>query len=57
MCAWILEIMSNYFCMYMCACIKYNTEHSLWESGCKMSCIGTSILSTKLFVYIGPPTT
>ena len=23
----------------------------------RMSCIGTSILSTKPFVYIGPPTT
>ena len=41
----------------MCACIRCNTEHSLWElevTGCKMSCIGTSILSTKPFLYIGP---
>ena len=73
MCAWILEIMYcydyfcmymycyvDYFCMYMCACIRYNIEHGSWELeviGCKMSYIGTSILSTKPLVYIGPPTT
>ena len=36
------------------------TEHSLWElevTGCKMSFIRTSMLSTKPYVYIGPPTT
>ena len=35
-----------------------NSEHSLWELKVTgVSYIGTSILSTKPFVYIGPPTT
>ena len=54
MCAWILEITYcyvDYFCTHVCACIRYNTEHSLWElevTGCKMGCIGTLFLALSL---------